>query len=103
MLNPGGTVKKDKLTFAAKFIWILFRHRLSPKAADNIIMWDRAVLVAAMVAVFEIVFSRLLWYVIHERDFKASTTYPFPCLSFEFCRALECPFCMNMFSELLPG
>ena len=32
-----GAIKKANLTFIAKFLWLLVRHRLSPTAADNII------------------------------------------------------------------
>ena len=39
-----GAIKKANLTFTAKFLWLLVRHCLSPTAADNIVTWDRAVL-----------------------------------------------------------
>uniref|UniRef100_M1DXB6 Integrase core domain containing protein n=1 Tax=Solanum tuberosum TaxID=4113 RepID=M1DXB6_SOLTU len=47
---------------------------------------DRAVMVAALVAGVEIDFDRMLLVEIHERAFKTSTTYPFPCLIFHLCR-----------------
>ena len=50
---------------------------LSPIASNNILLWDRVVLVAAMVTGFEVDFLRLLLAVIHERDFKASAITPF--------------------------
>ena len=68
--EPKGATKKANLTFTAKFLWLIVRHCLSPTAVDNIITWDRAVLMAAMIAVM------------HERDFKVTTTYPFPCMIF---------------------
>ena len=34
---------------------------------------------------------RLLMVVIHERAFKATTTYPFPCMIFELCRSAGVP------------
>ena len=37
-------IKKANLTFTVKFLWLIVRHCLSPTAADNIITWDRAVL-----------------------------------------------------------
>ncbi|KAG5581309.1 hypothetical protein H5410_051936 [Solanum commersonii] len=40
-------------------------------------------MVAALVARVEIDFSRMLLAEIHERAFKTSTTYPFPCLIFQ--------------------
>ena len=50
----------------------------SPTAADNIITWDRAVLMEAMIARFEVDFPSLLQAVMHERAFKVTTTHPFP-------------------------
>uniref|UniRef100_M1DUM3 Integrase core domain containing protein n=1 Tax=Solanum tuberosum TaxID=4113 RepID=M1DUM3_SOLTU len=43
-------------------------------------------MVAALVVGLEINFSRMIIAEIHERDFKASTTYHFPCLIFQLCR-----------------
>ena len=43
-------------------------------------------MVAALVAGVEIDFARILLAEIHERAFKTSTTYPFPCLIFQLCR-----------------
>ena len=73
-----GAIKKSNLTFTTKFLWLLVRHCLSPTAADNIVTWDRAVLMAAMIAGFEVDFAWLLQAVMHERAFKVTTTYPFP-------------------------
>lgn len=44
-----------------------------------------------MVAGFEVDFLRLLMAIIHERDFKASTTYLFPYIIFELCRVAGVP------------
>ena len=41
-------IKNVNLKFVAKFIWLLILHFLSPTAADKILKWDRAVLVAAI-------------------------------------------------------
>ena len=64
---------------------------LSPTAADNIVTWDRAVLMAAMIAGFEVDFAWLLQEVMHERAFKVTTTYPFPCMIFSLCRSAGVP------------
>ena len=45
----------------------------------------------AMVAMFEVYFAWLLQAVIHEMDFKATTTYPFSCMIFELCRSSRVP------------
>ena len=87
VVEPRGVIKKSNLTFKAKFIWLLIRRYLSPTAADNIVTWDRAILVAAFVAGFDVDIQRLLLAVIHERAFKATTTYPFPCLVFKLFRS----------------
>ena len=84
VLDPRCFIKKANFTFSTKFIWLLVRHCLSRTTADNTLTLGRAVLVAAMVAGFEVDFLRMLLEVIHERDFKTSSTYPFPCIIFEF-------------------
>ncbi|KAG5615083.1 hypothetical protein H5410_014907 [Solanum commersonii] len=50
---------KATLNFVAKFFWLLMRNRVSPTKDDNQVMWDRAVMVAALVAGLEIDFSRI--------------------------------------------
>ena len=91
MQEPKGSTKNANLTFTAKFLWLLVRHHLSPTAADNIVTWDRAVLIDAMIAGFKVDFEWLLQVVMHERAIKATTTYQFPCW-FLHCGGLqECP------------
>ena len=65
--EPKEAIKKANLTFTAKFLWLIVRHCLSPTAADNIVTWDRAVLMAVMIAGFEVDFALLLHAVMHER------------------------------------
>ncbi|KAG5621180.1 hypothetical protein H5410_006398 [Solanum commersonii] len=79
-------IQKATLNFVAKFFWLLVRNRVSSTKADNQVMWDRAVMVAALVAGVEIDFARMLLVEIHERAFRTSTTYPFPCLIFQLYR-----------------
>ena len=69
----------------------MVRHCLSPIAADNIVTCNRTVLISAMVAGFEVDFTWLLQAIIHERVFKVTTTYPFPCMIFELCRSARVP------------
>ncbi|KAG5591674.1 hypothetical protein H5410_042188 [Solanum commersonii] len=84
--TPRLGIRKATLTFMAKLFWLLVRNRVSPTKANNHVMWDRAVIVAALVAGVEINFARMLLAEIHERAFRTSTTYPFPCLIFQLCR-----------------
>ena len=44
-----------------------------------------------MIAGFEVDFSWLLQEVMHERAFKVTTTYPFPCMIFALCRTAGVP------------
>uniref|UniRef100_M1DKZ6 Integrase core domain containing protein n=1 Tax=Solanum tuberosum TaxID=4113 RepID=M1DKZ6_SOLTU len=83
---PSLGIRKATLNFVAKFFWLLVRNRVSPTKADNQLTWDRAVMVAALVAGVEIDFARILLAEIHERVFKTSTTYPCPCLISQLCR-----------------
>ena len=61
------TELKEDLTFTTKFLWLIIRHFLSPTATYNIVIWDRAVLMAAMIAGFEVDFAWLLQAVMHDR------------------------------------
>lgn len=91
MLNPRGLMKKANLNFAAKFFWLLVLHRLSPTVADNVLTYNRAELVVALVEGLSIDFAKILIIVIHERDFKSSATFPFACLIFHLCRDVGVP------------
>uniref|UniRef100_M1DE30 Integrase core domain containing protein n=1 Tax=Solanum tuberosum TaxID=4113 RepID=M1DE30_SOLTU len=84
-------IRKATFTLAAKFFWLLVRNSLSPTMADNIVTWDRAVMVAALVARMDINFPCLLLGELHERDFKPTTTYYFPCMIFQLCRDAGVP------------
>ena len=55
--EPKDAIKKANLTFTTKFLWFIIRHCLSPTTAENIVTWDRAVLMAAMIAKFEVDFA----------------------------------------------
>lgn len=59
---------------------------MSPTKADNLVTWDGAVMVAALVEGLEIDFPRMLLTEIHKSAFKTSTTYPFSCIIFHLCR-----------------
>ena len=86
MFDPKGLIKKVNLTFTSKFFYLLVWHRLSPTSADNSLTWDRAVLVAAMVAGLVIDFAKLMMVVIHERAFRTSTTFSICVSIFHLCR-----------------
>uniref|UniRef100_M1DUI5 Integrase core domain containing protein n=1 Tax=Solanum tuberosum TaxID=4113 RepID=M1DUI5_SOLTU len=85
------TIRKATLRFTAKFFWTIVCTRLSPTQVDNVISWDRVVMLATLVAGLAIGFARILIALIHERAFKTTTTLPFPCLIFHICRAAGVP------------
>ena len=62
-----------------------------PTAVDNIVKWDCSFMMAAMIARFKVDFAWLLQVVMHERPFKVTTTYPFPCMIFSLCRSAGVP------------
>ena len=86
-----GDIKKANLTFTMKFLWLIFLHCHSPTTADNIVTWDRAVLMAEIITGFEVDFAWLLKAVMHERAFKVTTTYPFLCMIF-FMQVHRCAY-----------
>ena len=55
-----GAIKKANLNFTTKFLWLIVCHFLSPTATDNIVTWERAVLMAAMIDGFEVGFAWIL-------------------------------------------
>ncbi|TMW85002.1 hypothetical protein EJD97_023970 [Solanum chilense] len=61
------------------------------KKANRTFMSNFYVLMAAMIYRFEVEFSWLLQEVMHERAFKVTTTYPFPCMIFCLCRSAGVP------------
>ena len=91
MTEPKKAIKKANLTFTAMFLWLIVCHFLFPTAADNIVTWDRAVLMTAIIVGFEVDFVWLLQAVMHERAFKVTTTYLFPCMIFSLCRSAGVP------------
>ena len=92
-MEPKGAIRKANLTFTAVFFCLIVRHCLSPMIVDNIVTWDRTVLMAAIIAVFEVAFDLILQVVMHERAFRVTTTYTFPCMIFSLCRSVGVPIC----------
>ena len=68
---------------------VILCHRLSPTAADNIVTWNRAILMAAMIAGFEVDLALLLQAVMHDRAFKVTNTYM--CMMFSLSRSAGVP------------
>ena len=91
MTETRGTVKKANVPFTVKFLSLIVHHFISPTTADNIVTWDRAVLMTVMIAGFKVDIAWLLQAVMHERAFKVTTTYPFPCMIFSLCRSAGVP------------
>ena len=60
-------IKKANLTFKDKFLWLIVRHCFSPMASDNKVIWDRTVLMVAMIVMFEVDIAWLLQAFMHER------------------------------------
>lgn len=60
---------------------------MPPTNADNLVTWDRVVMVAAFVAGLDIDFAGILLAKIHEQALKTFTTYLFPC---RYAGMLQC-------------
>ena len=91
MLDPLGLTKKATFTFTAKIFWFVVRHNLSLANDVNVLTWDKVVFVSSLVTELDIYFSKVLIMVIHERDFKTYTTYPFSCLILQLYKDAEVP------------
>ena len=91
VLEPKGAIKKANLTFTAKFLWLIVCHCLSPTTADNIVTWDHAVIMPAIIAGFKVDFAWILHAFMQEKAFMVTTTYPFSCMVFSLCRSTDVP------------
>ena len=89
--EPKGAIKKANLTFTMKFLWLIVCQCLSPTATDNIVTWDRVVLMVVMIDGFELDLTWLRNAVMNEITFKVTTSYPFPCMIFSLCRCTGVP------------
>lgn len=58
---------------------------------NNVVTWNRMVLVSSLLAGLEIDFFRILISVIHKRAFKTSTIYPFACRIPQLCKDARVP------------
>ena len=65
VLEPNGSIKKANLNLTTIFLWLIVCHSLSPTAADNMVTWDRAVLMATLIAGFDEYFSWLLQAILY--------------------------------------
>ena len=86
MFDSRGSIKKTILTFMTKFFLLVGLHHILPTNDDNVLTWDRAVLVEALVVGLEIYVAKVVITVIDESVFKTSTSYPFACISSSFSR-----------------
>uniref|UniRef100_M1DS47 Integrase core domain containing protein n=1 Tax=Solanum tuberosum TaxID=4113 RepID=M1DS47_SOLTU len=84
-------IRMATMSFTAKFFWTIVYTRLSRTQANNMVTWDKVVMVATLVAGLELDFARIFIAEIHERAFKTTTTLPFLCLIFHLCRAAGVP------------
>lgn len=78
-------IKKAILYFNAKFWWIVMCFRLYSAAQENLLTWDRAILVASLFVGCDINFAMVISYEMHEQTFEDMTTLPTPCLMQRLC------------------
>lgn len=64
----------------------MVHNKVSSTKADNLLAWDKEVMVATLIVGLEIDFVGMILVEIHEREFKTSTSYPFLYLIFQLCR-----------------
>lgn len=69
-------IQKATLTFKVKFWWAIMRSHLYITVADNHLTLDHAIMVAYMMASYQIDFTGLI-VEIHERAFRGITTVLF--------------------------
>src|ERR1051325_7182049 len=79
-------IKKSQLSFPAKFWWLVIRSWIRPTMADNDVTLERAVLLASVLAGYEIDLARVIADHLHESAFHFSTSLPFPVMIHKLCR-----------------
>lgn len=72
-----------------KIWWLIVRYRLSLTMADNHLTLDHVVMVASIMAIYNIDFARCIIAEIHEREFWHTMIIPFPYLIYRICRDSE--------------
>lgn len=77
IIEPQVSIRKATLTFVAKFFLMLFQNIVSPTRADNILTWDREIMVATRVVGLEFDFTRIILVEIHDRVFRHQPLTPF--------------------------
>ena len=100
LMRLKGVIRNANLTFTNKFLWLIVRHCLFPTAADNIVTWDRVVLMAAVMAGFEVDVAGLLQAVIHEMAFRLPLLTLFSACYFYYEGPQVCPSCTLISSRL---
>lgn len=75
-----GMIKREIITFAVKFSWLLVCYRLCLAAADNVQTWDRVALIASMMARYDIDFAAIIRRGLLKRAFSGTATLPFLCI-----------------------
>lgn len=61
-------IKKSLLNFAVNFWWAVVRSRICPTMVDNHLTLDQMVIVASIMAGYEIDFTRCILAEIYERE-----------------------------------
>jgi hypothetical protein len=80
------SIKKAHLSFRAKFWWLIIRSWIRPTRADNVITLERAVLLASVLAGYDIDWAQVIADHLHEAAFHFSTSLPFPVMIHRLCR-----------------
>ena len=94
---------KATLTFADKSFSVVVRNKVSPAQADNVLTWDKEIMVVEQVVVLEVNFSKMLLAVIHERVLTPPPLTPFHVLSFRCAGMLECQSGIVILFSTRPG
>lgn len=70
-------IKKFLFTLEAKFWWVIIQYLLLPIVFYNTLMWEGAALNVFLMAYYDIDFSVILRYDLHDWAFGKMTNLPF--------------------------
>lgn len=78
-------IVKASLSFLTKFWWAIVRSDIQPILVDNTLTSERVVLVANILAIYDIYWARLIMKQIYESPLKRAISILFPVLVYKLC------------------
>lgn len=83
--NHANLIMKSNISFAAKIWWSIIRSRISATFTNKVITREKDVLLASILAGYDIVWAHIMAEQIHESTIWTYTLLPFPIFIYRLC------------------